>query len=69
MGLSLNVELARQDGVQTASSVGAGSCTLNLVHLDSFQSEAPGEVKQGRGERDGGAALHKQLLAKVLLLL
>lgn len=46
MGLSLNVKLVRQDGVQTVLSFGAGSRTLNLAHLDSFQSESPDKAEQ-----------------------
>lgn len=53
VGLSFNVKLVRQDGVQTALSVGDGSRTLNLVHLDNFQSETLEEVKQSQGEHNG----------------
>lgn len=52
VGLSLNVKLVRQDGVQTVFCVGNGSRTLNLVHLDSFQSETLDEVKQCHGEHN-----------------
>lgn len=70
VGLSLNVKLVRQNGVQAASSVGVCSRTLNLVHLDCLQSETPDEAKQCWGTW-WGAVLHgdEKLLAKVLVLL
>lgn len=46
VGLSLNVELVRWDGMQTAFSVGHGSHTLNLVHLESFQSATQDESEK-----------------------
>lgn len=53
--VELECKLVRQDGVQTVFSVGNCSRTLNLAHLDSFQSEALDEAKQCQGEHDGEA--------------
>lgn len=43
------MKLVRQDGVQTVLSTGADSRTLNLAHLDSFQSETPDKAEQYQG--------------------